>query len=208
MFMPSPNLVDLMWLYARRGIADWSQAHPALQLRASRCLGTARIAENEWQASTTIHTFFNGTDVVPHRFIPMPKHPKKGIERCFFLPVRQIQSGGSESVSFELLLLVEQTNCLGFRFEPAHARPGHNFAHIQFSRSMLREKIPVSGIPLWMPDTHPAFPVLRAKPLEVFLYMVTSVHGYDTGCTAVLQDICRTPAELAMYLNILRTMLV
>jgi hypothetical protein len=207
--MPSPNLIELMSLYARRGIADWNQAHSSLRLRASRCLGTAAIAENEAEAGVTIQTLYHETNANRLRFIPMPKHPKKGIDRCFFLPVRQRQTGGDEIVAFELLLLVQQTDCLAFRFEPAHQRPGHNYGHMQLSRSMLRETIQVGGIPPWVPDTHPAFPVLTAEPLKVFLCMVTAVHGYEAGCTAVLQDIfAGRPGELAMYLNILKTMLV
>lgn len=207
--MPSPDFIELMWLYARRGIADWKAAHSELRRRASRCLGTAAIAENETEASVTIQTMFNGTNADRLRFIPMPKHPKKGIDRCFFLPVRQMQSGGQESVTFELLLLVERTECLAFRFEPAHKRPGHNYGHIQLSRSMLRKTIAVSGIPPWLPDSHPAFPVLTAEPLKVFLCMVTAVHGYDTGCTAVLQDMfAGRPGELGVYLDILKSMLV
>ena len=206
--MATPDYLELMRLYARRGIADWSKTHIELRRRASRCLGNA-IAENDAQASITIHTLYNGTNTDKLRFIPMPKHPSKGIDRCFFLPVREMQAGGNETVAFELLLLVARTDCLAFRFEPAHpGRTLHDYGHMQLSRKMLRKSLAVTGIPDWLPDTHPAFPVLASEPLKVFLCMVTAVHGYTTGCTAVLQDIfAGRPAELAMYLDILRKML-
>src|SRR5689334_972888 len=127
--MPSTDYVELMKLYARRGIADWKSAAPELRLRASKCLGTA-IAENETEASVTIQTFYDQNNASRLRFIPMPKHPKKGIDRCFFLPVREIQHGGTETVAFELFLLVARTDCLAFRFEPAHKGPTvHNYGH-------------------------------------------------------------------------------
>jgi hypothetical protein len=206
--MPTPDYIELMRLYARRGIADWGKTHHELRLRASRCLGNA-IADNDAQANVTIYTLFNGANVGQLRFIPMPKHPSKGIDRCFFLPIREMHAGGNETVAFDLFLLVTGTDCLAFRFEPAHRRPVHNYGHIQLSRSMLRKTISVSGIPTWLPDTYPAFPVLTSDPLKVFLSMVTAIHGYDEGCTTVLQDIfAGRPGEMAMYLDILRKMLV
>jgi hypothetical protein len=207
--MPSTDYIELMKLYARRGIADWKQAPSQLRLRALKCLGTG-IAENVAEATVSIQTFYDQNNANQLRFIPMPKHPKKGIERCFFLPVREKQSGGNETVAFELFLLVAGTDCLAFRFEPAHKGPTvHNYGHVQFSRTMLRKTIAVSGIPSWLPDTHPAFPVLTSEPLKVFLCMVTAVHGYDGGCTTILQEMfAGRPGELAMYLDVLRKMLI
>jgi len=207
--MPSLDFEELMRLYARRGIADWKAAPQELRGRALRCLGTA-IAENETEANVTIYTKYDPTRVNQMRFIPMPKHPKKGIERCFFLPIREVQSGGKEAVAFELFVLVARTDCLAFRFEPAHKLPSvHNYGHVQMSRKMLRKTIEVKGIPDWLPDSYPAFPILTSEPLRAFLCMVTAVHGYENGCTAVLQDIFAGRAsELALYLGELKKILV
>jgi hypothetical protein len=206
--MLSTDSIELMWLYARRGIADWKVASPQLQLRASQCLGNA-IAENEYEASATIRTPNNKSNLTLLRFIPMPKHPKKGIDRCFFLPVREIQADGNETLAFELFLLVARTDCLAFRIEPAHKLPVHNYGHVQMSRTTRQKTIPVNGTPLWLPDTHPAFPVLTADPLKVFLCIATAVHGYDKGLTDVLTNIfAGRPGELAKYLGILKGMLV
>jgi hypothetical protein len=207
--MPTLDFLELMRLYARRGIADWKTAPTELRGRAARCLGTA-IAENEAEANVSIYTLYDEKNASRLRFIPMPKHPTGGIERCFFIPVRELQSGGKETVAFELFLLVARTDCLAFRFEPAHAaRSVHNYAHVQFSRKMLRKTIDVKGVPEWLPDSYPAFPTLTAEPVGAFLCMVTAVHGYKNGCTAVLQDIfAGRLGELALYLNELKRILV
>lgn len=115
--MPSIDLWDLMGLYARQGIADWHIANYGLRRRATECLGTA-IAENETEAFVTIGTIYNVANANRLRFIPMPKRPKHGIERCFFLPIREMKARGEETVAFELFLLVEKKNCLGFVSNP------------------------------------------------------------------------------------------
>lgn len=198
-----------MRLYARRGVADWNAAPQELRGRALRCLGAA-IAENETEANVAIYTKYDPTRIGQMRFIPMPKHPKKGIERCFFLPLREVQSGGKETVAFELFVLVARMDCLAFRLEPAHKPPSvHNYGHVQLSRKMLRRTIEVKGIPEWLPDSYPAFPILTSEPLRAFLCMVTAVHGYEDGCTAVLRDIFASrPGELALYLSELKKILV
>lgn len=207
--MPSLDFDELMRLYARRGIADWRRAPYELRKRASDCLGTA-IADNETEANVTINTWYDPASLNRLRFIPMPKRPKGGIERCFFLPLREIQPGGQVTVGFELFVLVARTDCLAFRFEPAHKPPSvHNYGHVQMSRKMVRKTIEVKGIPAWLPDTHPAFPILTSEPLKVFLCMVTAVHGYDDGSTAVLREMFDgRPGELALYLGELKKMLV
>jgi hypothetical protein len=208
--MPSLDLIDLLGLYARRGIDDWNGAAHELRKRAQVCLGTA-IAENVTEAFVTIQTIYNEANANRLRFIPMPKHPKGGIERCFFLPVREIKAGGQEKVAFELFLLVARTDCLAFRFEPAHAFPStHGYGHVQFSRKMLRRTIEVPNIPDWFPVSYPAFAISTSDPLRMFLSMATAVHGYSSGLVSVLQDIFQTAsraADSAAYLNELKKML-
>jgi hypothetical protein len=213
--MLAVNYIELMRLYARLGIADWKKAPYELRRRASECLGTA-IAENETEADVTIQTRVTMQTLQDEnrasrlRFIPMPKRPKGGIDRCFFLPLREIRPGGEESVGFELFALVARLDCLAFRFEPAHKPPSvHNYGHVQLSRTMVRKTIEVKGIPAWLPVRQPAFPILTSEPLRVFLCMVTAVHGYDGGCTAILQDMFPgRPAELRLYLDELQKFLV
>ncbi len=207
--MPSLDLDDLMKLYAREGITHWNSASYGLKRRARECLGAA-IAENETEAFVTIGTIYNGANANRLRFIPMPKRPKHGIERCFFIPVREIKAGGEIAVGFELFLLVKEKKCLAYRFEPSHRLPSvHNYAHVQMSHQMLRQTIP-TAVPDWLPIKYPAFPLSTTNPLRVFLAMMTSIHGYSGGAVSVLQDIFQKAgrvSETVLYIDELRKML-
>jgi hypothetical protein len=206
--MPPPNYVELVKLYARRGIADWKSAPEDVRRRARKCLGT-RIADNPSHADVMIYRMYSGKSVDSPLFIPMPKHPDNGIERSFFLPVTK--PGAAPVVGFELLLLVQGANSLAFRFEPADDETSaHNYGHFQLNRQLLYKTIEVPEIPTWLPDSYPAFPILTSEPLRVFLYMATAVHGYHTGVVKVLQDIFQKASrasELASYLDELEDML-
>lgn len=204
------DLVDLMGLYAKRGIADWDHAHHELRKRAKECLGAAGIAQNVSEATVTINTIYNTKNGDRLKFIPMPKHNQAGIDRCFFIPVRQMEAGGQEIAHFELFLLVAQKDCLAFRFECAHASPStHDYGHVQMSRKMLRKTIEVTGTPSWLPDSYPAFPIATSDPVRMFLAMATAVHGYSGGLTDVLQNIFQTASragDSVEYLSALKEM--
>lgn len=207
--MPSTDVWNLMRLYARRGIAEWRSTRDVngVRRRVQECLGMA-IAERDddlW----TISADYNEANVNRMMFIPMPK-PGKGIERCFFLPIR---TAGQETVAFELFLLVKETKCLAFRFEPAHHPPTrHGYGHVQMSRKMLRRTIEVQGIPEWLPDSYPAFPISTSNPLEMFLAMATAVHGYaDGGLEDLLADIFQKEGRavwIPVYHKELKEMLI
>jgi hypothetical protein len=207
--MPSLDLMDLMKLYAREGVAQWNSASSDVKRRSQECLGTA-IAENEDEAFVTLATIYNTRNANRLRFIPMPKRPKHGIERCFFIPVREMKDRGEIAVGFELFLLVSHRNCLAFRFEAAHGFPSvHDYNHVQLSNQMLRRTITTAVLP-WLPNRYPAFPLSTTNPLRVFLAMITSIHGYTGGVVSVLQDIFqkagRSP-ETLLYLDELKKML-
>jgi hypothetical protein len=210
--MPSLDLIDLMKLYARRGVEDWNTACGELRGRAAKCLGTG-IAEKYDQARVTIDTVYNALNANQLSFIPMPKLSKGKIDRCFFLPVREYD-GVQETVAFELFLLVARTDCLAFRFEPAHRLPStrHGYGHVQMSRTMLRKTIQVHGVPGWLPDSYPAFPLSTSDPLKMFLAMATAVHGYASGGLAdLLTDIFQKAGravDSAGYLKELKEMLI
>jgi hypothetical protein len=201
---------DLMRLYARRGIRDWRDKKSTpyeLQTRARDCLGLG-IAQDETQANVTISTTYDGTNLHRLRFIPMPKVPSRpGIDRCFFLPVRRRAPDGQETVVFELFLLVTQRNCLAFRLEPEHRRPGaHGYDHVQMCQTLSR---PVSGVPAWLPDRYPAFPTPVSGPLRGFLCMASAVHGCDTGLIPMLTDMFQgRSVDLVQYLQELKKVLV
>lgn len=206
----SLDYVDLMKLYARRGTAEWTRAPWDLYTRAAKCLGS-RIAENYKQARVTIDTIYNSRNADQMRFIPMPKLSRGQIDRCFFRPIRKYD-GLEETVAFELFLLVRRTDCLAFRFEPAHRRPStrHGYGHVQMSRKLLGN-IEVEGIPEWLPDSYPAFPISTSDPLRMFLAMATAVHGYADGLEKLLEEMFQEAGraiEIPIYRNLLKEMLI
>src|SRR5712664_3799451 len=207
--MIPPLLQDIMWLYAQRGIADWQNAPSALRRRAEKCLGS-EIADNDTEAAVTLETIHNGLNADRLRFIPMPQHPKHpGIERSFLLPVSEVRDG-KPTVAFELFLLVAGTNCLAYRFEPAHAAPSsHDYGHVQNSRTVLRKTILASTLS-WMPDRYPANPLCTSDPLRMFLSIATAMHGYTNGVLRVIQDVytaASRPRDAAVYVQELKKML-
>lgn len=208
--MPSLDYIELMRLYARRGIADWKAARYDLKKRAGECLGMP-IAENEAEANVTLTTIFNTSNSNRLRFIPMPKHPKSGIERCFFIPLREIKGGGRETVGFELFLLVARRECLAFRFEPAHPpQSSHGYGHVQLCQKMIKKTIDIKLIPSWLPQSCPAFPISTSDPLRMFLCMATAVHGYQGGLDTLLKEMLQSashPGLLSSYLGELRSTL-
>jgi hypothetical protein len=207
--MPSLDVWYLLRLYARRGIAEWRSSRDVngVRRRVQECLGIA-IAERDddlW----TLSVNYNEANLDRMMFIPMPK-PGRGIERCFFLPIR---SGDEQPVAFELFLLVKERKCLAFRFEPAHhPSTRHGYGHVQMSRKMLKRTIEVQGIPEWLPDSYPAFPISTSNPLKMFLGMATAIHGYaDGGLDYLLEDMLQKDNranQIPMYRKELREMLI
>jgi hypothetical protein len=208
--MPSLDVWDLMELYARRGVDDWTRAPTNLRNRAGYCLSATQIATRPQEAIDTINTVFNGSNANKLSFIPMPKPGRHPIERCFFLPIRE-KIGGREKVSFDLVLIVSARNCLAFRFEPAD-RPTwrHGYGHLQMSKKVIK-RINLQGVVPWIPDSYPAFPISTSNPLRMFLAMGTAVHGYaDRGFADLLTDIFQTASrapDSTAYLAELRLLL-
>jgi hypothetical protein len=184
------DLREILRLYARRGLADWTTAPPELKRRSSIFLGT-QIATNEVEADVTIATFYNRDNRNRLRFIPMPKHPAKtqGFDRAFFLPVCW---GTKENViiSYELFIVVNAQNGMAFRFEPAHDRSNtpHNYGHVQMSQKLLGKTITPNTLG-WIPSHYPAYPLGTSEPLGMFLSMATAIHGYRGGVLHVIRDI-------------------
>ena len=211
--MSTQKLDTLMLLYARRGIDDWKKAKPIMRRNAAQCLGM-NIADNETEAAVTINTAYSpGFDSHTKGlwFIPMPKMNKRGIERCFFLPIRRWVSDGW-NLSFDLFILVSNKNCLAFRFEPAHAyNSRHNYPHVQPSRRLLLKSIQPNGVPEWLPESYPAFPIPAKNPLGIFLSMVVSVHGFHGGLDDLLPDVLKQANrsnEICSYMQELQDILM
>lgn len=199
----SLDIEELMTKYAERGIAHWENAPLPVKQRALAAL-SSNVAEKSWEVQNTIKSL-NGAG---RKFIPMPRINHAGILFCFFLPIRTA-NGENVRFAFDLFLLVDDDNynCLGFRFEPAdppdHA---HAYGHVQMNCKMLGGSLPVNGIPQWLPDSYPAFPICSSEPLQMFLSMTTSVHGYGSGYADGMQGILREafqnrPLDAQRYLE-------
>lgn len=201
-----------MKAYALRGREDWKRAPKWLKDRARECLGN-KIAENEYEASRTIDATSKGAWDERYRFIPMPNVNHNGVAQGFFLPIREAVKGGADQVSFDVFLLVDKDNCLGFRFEPADLpNSSHGYCHVQMNVVMFRESMEVKGIPSWLPKSYPAFPIRVADPLQMFLSMAISIHGYGNdytgGMASILQEVCKNnPRDAVMYINELKRIL-
>jgi hypothetical protein len=211
--MPALNLVELMTLYAKLGIADWIKTSSDIKNRANRCLGN-RIAENIGAAAQTLSKPFSQNGAGSFLFIPMPNLPQRipsgGVECSFFCPMQEWVDGERVArVSFDLFMLVTDMKCLAFRLEPGHVGDSsHDYCHLQFNRRMLAKNMGAETRP-WMPDSYPAFPTRTKDPIELFLFMATSVHGHTNGMRAVLREIFtqgNRASEAASYLAILDMM--
>lgn len=186
----SQVLRQLMISYANKGLADWKSAPVAIKNRAKQCLEN-KIADSEAEAAITIKATFRGAGDTKLKFIPMPKIPDDDGDsyRSFFLPMRSTDEENAET-AFDLFVLVDIHNSLGFRFEPADpATHAHSYTHVQFNRKMIQGAFAAAGIPAWMPASYPAFPIRTKGPLQMFLAMATAVHGaHKDGVVQVIRE--------------------
>lgn len=198
------DLPKLMKAYARRGIADWNNSQDASKRIAYFALAN-KIAQKEWEANRTIDSNLRGGADERCMFIPMPRVNHSGIMHSFFLPIHE-----AGKMAFDLLLVVDSEQSLGFRFEPADPPEwSHGYGHVQFNRSMFRKTMDVTGIPQWLPNHYPAFPIRSSEPLPMFLSMATSVHGYETGMKQILPELFpNEPSTAKQYLTALEAAVI
>jgi len=204
----SQALVELMQRYARRGISDWNAERGEAKGKAYIALAN-KIADKVEDADRTINASLKGAGDERCLFIPMPMINHDKIKYCFFLPIRMPEEG---KAAFDLFLFVDGDNCLSFRFEPADLPDrAHGYAHVQMSIKMFRKNFEAKGIPVWLPDSYPAFPLRASDPLEIFLSMATSIHGfgarYTGGIIEILREVCKSPADVDKYIGVLKKML-
>jgi len=198
--MPAQDAIEFMMAYAKRGVRYWESAvKDATKTRALRLLQN-QVATNDDEVKVIINSVRSGAKRV--LYVPMPKAHRADIELCLFLPVRV----DDNKTSFELLMLLESDErCLAFRFEPAD--PGdttHGYGHIQMNRRMEGGVRDVAGLPGWVPKSYPAFPLRTSEPIEMFLSMVTSIHGYRKGIVDLLDEVIPDPGPRKKYVEMLK----
>ena len=185
------DLTKLMLAYSLRGMDDWREADAGLKKTAMRCLCNS-IAEKPQDVHFTVH----GRHTDP-QFLPMPRHESGDFEWCFFLP----KKAGGQLESLLLFILVDRKddNCIAFRFE-CSAEGRHGYSHVQLtsklSKSGLSAMYKVDAenaqngfLPQWLPDSYPAFPVPARDWTQMFLAMVTAVHGHRGGVDGLIRDL-------------------
>ena len=193
-------LIDLMLQYALRGLDDWENyTTEEVRDRARKCL-SYRIPSTEWELRNELKK------PTPQKFFPMPKFEKRQesrkkseIEHCFFLP-KPHNSGVNVGWTFILFILLEKDNSLAFRFEPAQsAGCRHDYAHMQFCQKIGNNGFTPIGIPDWIPQRDPAFPLPSSNPVKLFLQMATAVHGRSGGIDMVIRDIFQGASKVNDY---------
>lgn len=202
--MSDLKLLDkLLRKYALKGVADWRDADPKIKTMATCCL-KGMVVENADDIESVINQKLHRRFSAP-MFIPMAAHTDK-IKKAFFIPIFEQHNNKVERVTIHLFMIVakldddetsenegfvrSETNverfdgdarhrCLAFRWEQAdHNDSAHGYAHVQMCTNVLRNRPWHLGIPKWLPQSYPAFPICTNDPVEMFLSMATAVHGY------------------------------
>ena len=203
------ELKNLMLAYSRRGMRDWKNAEAGVKTTAIRCLFNA-IAENEDQANWII----GGRHTNGPRFIPMPRHGRKGYQWCFFLP----KKANGELRSLVLFMLVNrERRCIAFRFE-CSPTGSHGYSHIQLTSKLEKLGLVAAPdddglepcVPPWLPDSYPAFPILARNWTEMFLAMMTAIHGHCGGVDVLIKEIFQETQyskDASKYMDMVKAML-
>ena len=97
-------------------------------------------------------------------------------------------------MKFELFVVVDEQNCLGFRFEPAHSEGAHKYNHIQITSS--DDVFRLRGYPRGYLKAIPRSRWALASLEDLFFYMAVSVHGYEGGMERVIGEIFEDDATL------------
>ena len=170
------DLSNVMKEYALQGFRDWWELGDEIRERARRCLEN-RIVESEGEFRYEIHKMSHD------KFFPMPRGSQERQLNCCLFRIRNRSS-------FELFVLMNDSNSMAFRFEPADEPEwNHNYAHVQFCRELGAGAFFPGEIPSWLPENYPAFPLPSSDPLKLFLAMVTSIHGRSRGAQKLFIDI-------------------
>ena len=179
-------LTELMREYALCGVRDWPNVGDELRRRARKCLEN-RIIDTVQECRHQV------SRPAQDRFFPMPRKPEaRRLELCFFRM--------RKDASFELFVVVDLENCLGFRFEPADGEfSRHNYPHVQFCRRLLTRDLRPAGVPDWLPDSYPAFPLPYSDPTRLFLAMLTSIHGRAGGLDELLKEIFQQASKITQW---------
>ena len=190
-----------MHSYAIKGVRDWKEkASDSVKQNAIECLAHKYLETIDKYIDSV---FLQKTSSFSPKFIPMPrpgfgKQERKRIQWTFFAPIRLCNTS-QNAFSFELLILYEKKQCLAFRLEPGHPRSrSHKYSHLQFNKKLYNKRVQVEGIPSFISDSFPAFPLPGSDTISLFFAMVVAVHGYE-GTQIIMRQILRENNDTNKY---------
>ena len=195
------NYMEFMRGYAIRGLRDWNEkASDSIRQNAAGCLAHKYLESRDEYIESV---FLQKTSSSLPRFIPMPqpgfgKQERKRIQWTFFAPIR-FDDTSQDTFRFELLILYEKKQCLAFRLEPGHRESkSHKYAHLQFNQKLYNKKVQVTGIPHFISDSFPAFPLPGSDTISLFFSMVVAVHGYE-GTQIIMRRILEEDGNMRKF---------
>jgi hypothetical protein len=145
-----------------------SDGVPKLDLRGTRRPLMLRPVEKEHGLLPAVFVHFDSTEEVDKT----GKHFLKGVQ-CGVV-VALFKWGDPNGTRRE-----EDVRALGLRCELSHGAGDHDYAHVQFVKTLVRNNDKLLGAPHWLPDTHPAIP-LDADPSDagaLIIAVIQSLYG-------------------------------
>ena len=205
----SGSIDELAIAYARLGLEHWNVESPRVKLKA-KSIGVdiatnvdiaRRAVEEPYEPDTA-----NGD---PMRLIPMPCGQRK-VYAAFFAPWVASRNGPLR-LSFDLVVLSQQSGPIAFRFEPGSGRTDafHGYDHVQLSESLGGGKVKFDNPLSPLPKTYPAFPIPSEDAVTRFLALVVAMHGFPRGVDDVFGRAFKGQAKKQRrYLNLTKAMLL
>ncbi|WP_404406200.1 hypothetical protein [Pelagibacterium halotolerans] len=191
---------DMIRIYAEKGIKKYKSLDSDVRTPIENFIFDIERDEKKIQYKFSDMKKGKDTSV---GFIPMPDHNDRGYRYTFFRPKIQPTDGGF-LCDFSILFWVGSSKegeyagrTFAYRMEAIDAEGAHCYPHIQICRALFGADADgnqlETSLPGWLPDSYPAFPIVRANPTTLFATMLVSVHGFDPHDTgkfaySVLRD--------------------
>ena len=204
----SVSVEEFAVAYAKLGVAHWNSELPQVKSKAGS-MGV-EIAASEELAQQAVETPFgsSASDDEQMYLVPMPCGQRK-VYAAFFAPWLPSQSGSAD-LSFDLVVLSQQSGPVAFRFEAGSVTTDtmHGYDHAQLSESLGGGKVALANPISPLPKTYPAFPIPSTDTLTRFLALVVAMHGYPRGIDHILeQAFSGRPDQRKTCLDLARAML-
>lgn len=181
-----PNLSEFCNIlrdYSRHGLSyfDTQSADTRQKLRESISM---RLEDNAKQIEYKLGAITKGR----HErlgFLPMPRPGGHDFKASFFLPriATRIDDPEWYDCSFVVVFWIERERgkTIAVRFERSDDEDdAHAYSHLQLTKRIDDVSVATS-FQDWIPDSYPAFPLRCDSPIQLFVCMVVSVHGYSAN---------------------------